>query len=98
MIFFRVLKFMAAIVAKYTKITNRWYVSVEGPSEWRLKPSRAPVPRKTKPFPTESEAKQFAKVMLSGGFRVTAGTLSPHQPKRRTITTSQIDRWIEEKE
>jgi hypothetical protein len=89
---------MAAIVAKYTKMTNRWYVSVEGPSERRLKPSRAPVPRKTKPFPTEIEAKKFAKAMLSVGFRVTAGTLSPHQPRRRTITASEINQWIEENE
>jgi hypothetical protein len=89
---------MAAIVAKYTKITNRWYVSVEGPSEWRLKSSRAPVPRKTKPFPTESEAKQFAKEMLSDGFRVTAGTLNPHQPRRRTVAASEINQWIEENE
>jgi len=84
-------------VAKYTKIINRWYVSVEGPSE-RLKLSRAPVPRKTKPFPTEREAKQFAKAMQLDGFRVTAGTLNPHQPRRRIITASEIDRWIEEKE
>jgi hypothetical protein len=89
---------MAAIVAKYTTITNRWYVSVQSPSEWRPKSSRAPSPRKTKSFPTESEAKQFAKAMLSDGFRVTAGTLNPHQPRRRTITASEINQWIEEKE
>jgi esterase/lipase len=52
----------------------------------------------TKPFPTESEAKQFAKAMLSDGFRVTAGTLNPHQPRRRTITASEINQWIEESE
>ena len=88
---------MAAIVAKYTEITNRWYVSVKASSEWRPKSSRAPVQRQTKSFPTESEAKQFAKVMLSEGFAVTAGTLGPHQPRRRIITASKIDQWIEEK-
>jgi hypothetical protein len=36
--------------------------------------------------------------MLSDGFRVTAGTLNPHQPRRRTITASGINQWIEEKE
>jgi hypothetical protein len=87
---------MAAIVAKYTKITNRWYVSVKAPSEWRPKSSRAPFPRKTKSFSTESEAKQFAKVMLSDGFAVTAGTLNPHLPRRRIITAAEIDRWIAE--
>jgi hypothetical protein len=89
---------MAGIVAKYTTIANRWYVSVQAPSKWRPKSSRAPFPRKTKSFPTESEAKQFAKAMLSDGFRVTAGTLNPHQPRRRTITASEINQWIEEKE
>jgi hypothetical protein len=89
---------MAAVVAKYTKITKRWYVSVQAPSEWRPKSSRAPFPRKTKSFPAESEAKQFAKAMLSDGFRVTAGTLNPHQPRRRIITASEINQWIEEKE
>ena len=89
---------MAAVVAKYTTITNRWYVSVEGPSEWRPKSLRAPFPRKTKSFSTEREAKQFAEAMLSDGFAVTAGTLNPHQPRRRIITASEIDQWIEEKE
>ena len=89
---------MAAIVAKYTTITNRWYVSVQAPSEWQPNSSRAPFPRKTKSFPTESEAKQFAKAMLSDGCAVTAGTLTPHPPRRRIITASKIDQWIEEKE
>jgi hypothetical protein len=53
---------------------------------------------KTKSFPTEGEAKQFAKAMLSEGLKVTAGTLNPHQPRRRTITISKIDQWIEEKQ
>jgi hypothetical protein len=89
---------MAAIVAKYTAITNRWYVSVQAPSEWRPNSSRAPFLRKTKSFPTESEAKQFAKVMLSDVYKVTAGTLNPYQPRRRIIATSEINQWIEEKE
>jgi hypothetical protein len=89
---------MADTVAKYTTITNRWYVSVQGPSEWRPKSSRAPFPKKTKSFPTESEAKRFAKTMLSDGLNVTAGTLNPHQPRRHIISASEIDRWIEEKE
>jgi hypothetical protein len=44
----------------------------------------------------ESEAKQFAKAKLSEAMKVTAGTLSPHQPIRRTITASEINQWIEE--
>jgi hypothetical protein len=89
---------MATIMASYTTITNRWYVSVERPSQWRPATSRAPSPRQTKSFPTEIEAKQFAKAMLSEGLKVTAGTLSPHQPRRRQIAASEINRWIEEDE
>jgi len=35
---------------------------------------------------------------LAEGLKVTAGTMSPHQPKRRTIAASEVNRWIEEKE
>jgi hypothetical protein len=89
---------MVAIVARRTTIINHWYVSIDRPSQQRPSLSRAPSPRQSKSFTTESEAKQFASAMLSEGFKVMAGTLSPHQPKRRTITASEIDRWIEEKE
>jgi hypothetical protein len=88
-------QFLAAIVARHT-IINRWYVSVQAPSDWRPTTSRAPFPRKTTAFLTEGEAKQFAKTMLAAGMNVTAGTLSPHKPIRRTITVAEINRWIEE--
>jgi hypothetical protein len=77
------------------KITNRWFVSVETPKRLHLL-SSAPRPRETKSFPTEMEAKHFAIAMLSEGRKVIAGTLSPHQPMRRTITASEIDQWIRE--
>jgi hypothetical protein len=51
--------------------------------------------RQTKGFPTETEAKRFAKAMLSKAHYVTAGTITPHQPKRRTIADSEIAQWIE---
>jgi hypothetical protein len=76
-------------------ITNHWFVSVEAPKQWRSKRTHA---RQTKTFPTESEAKQFAKMMLSDGTKVMAGTLHPHQPMRRVIGASEINQWIEEKE
>jgi hypothetical protein len=79
-------------------ITNHWFVSVETPKQLRLSSSAAPRPRETKSFPTEIEAKQFAIAMLSEGRKVTAGTLSPHRPKRRTITASEINQWIGEEE
>jgi hypothetical protein len=79
-------------------IKNRWYVSVEPPQQWRPTSPRAPSARRTKAFPTEIEAKRFAKEMLSAGFRVTAGTLSPHSPMRRLVVAAEVEPWIEENE
>jgi hypothetical protein len=84
-------------MARYRVVTNNWYVSFERPSEWRPKSSRAPAPRRTKSFPTEIEAKQFARAMLSEGLKVMAGTMSPHLPKH-LVVASEIERWIEETE
>jgi hypothetical protein len=85
----------SAIMARRTG-THRWFVSVEAPREPRLG-SRASV-RQTKTFPTEAEAKQYAKEMLlSEQKNVVAGTLlSAHQPTRRIISGSELYRWIEE--
>ena len=79
---------------RFTK--NRWYVSVAS-GQWKPTSSRSPPLKQTKGFSTEDEAKQFAKVMLSEGLKVTAGTFNPHVPKRRIITAAEIDKWIEEK-
>jgi hypothetical protein len=91
---------MVAIMARYKLITNHWFVSVETPKQLRLRlfSSAATPPRETKSFPTEIEAKQFAIAMLSEGRKLTAGSLSPHQPIRRTVTASEINRWIREEE
>jgi hypothetical protein len=90
---------MAAIMVRYKLITNHWFVSVETPKQLRLLAFGASRPaRETKSFPTEIEAKQFAIAMLSEGRKVTAGSLSPHQPIRRTIAASEINRWIREEE
>jgi hypothetical protein len=83
---------------RYRLITNRWFVSVETPKRLRLYSSATPRPRETKSFPTEIEAKHFAIAMLSEGRKVTAGTVSPHRPARRTITASEINQWIGEEE
>jgi hypothetical protein len=89
---------MAASVARYKLTTNHWFVSVETPKRLRLFSFAARRPRETKSFPTETEAKQFAIEMLSKERKVTAGTLSPHQPIRRTVTASEVHQWIGEKE
>jgi hypothetical protein len=76
-------------------ISDCWFVSVEAPRQWRLVSKRAHA-RQTKTFPTESEAKQFARAMLSDGMKIMAGTLHPHQPTRRIIGSSEINQWVEE--
>jgi hypothetical protein len=65
---------MVADVARRKVIINHWFVSVETSKQERPVSSRAA--RQSKEFPTEIEAKQFAKAMLSEGLKVTAGTLS----------------------
>jgi hypothetical protein len=85
-----------ANMKRFMLITNRWFVSVETPKRLRAFSSTRP-PRETKSFPTGIEAKHFAIAMLSAGRKVTAGTLSPHQPMRRTITAAEVDQWILEK-
>lgn len=87
---------MVADVARRKVIINHWFVSVETSKQERPVSSRAA--RQSKAFPTEIEAKQFAKAMLSEGLKVTAGTLNPHQPMRRTITASEINQWIDDEE
>jgi hypothetical protein len=72
------------------KPINRWFVSVRPVGAlWHA--------RQTKGFPTETEAKQYAKSMLFEGNNVIAGTMNPHQPRRRAIDASEIDEWLEEK-
>jgi hypothetical protein len=36
--------------------------------------------------------------MLCKEHHVTAGTMNPHQPKRRTIAESEVHQWIEGEE
>jgi hypothetical protein len=77
-------------------LKNHWFVSVEVPKQLRLA-SRYEPARQTKTFLTQTEAKQFAKEMLSNKYRIVAGTLlSADQPARRIISGPQLDRWIED--
>ena len=76
---------------------DRWFVTiVERPKSQRVVPGRQTAPvRQSKTFSTEAEAKQYAKEMLTEGRKIIAGTLlSAHQPVRRIISSSQVDRWI----
>jgi hypothetical protein len=81
----------SAIMARRT-VSNHWFVSVQA---LRLGHRLAPFARETKTFPTEAEAKQFAKEMLSERNKIIAGTfLNAHQPVRRIISGSELHRWI----
>jgi hypothetical protein len=87
---------LGAIVGR-RRITNQWYVTVEAQTGGELTSSRPASPRHTKTFPTEIEAKEFAKAMLTEGLKVIiAATSAPHQPTRRAIAASAIQDWIEE--
>jgi len=83
-------------MARHT-VKNHWFVSVELPKQGRIGHTFA---RRTKSFPTETEAKQFAREeMLSHKYRIVAGTLlSADRPARRFISGLQLNRWIEEEE
>jgi hypothetical protein len=50
---------------------------------------------KSRQFPNEKEAKAFAKFRLTEGFRMTAGTINPHLPKR-FVGSADILRWMDE--
>jgi hypothetical protein len=75
-------------------VTDQWFVSVEAPKE---RPFSSRAIRQTTTFPTEAEAKQFAKKMFDDGRKIMAGSLlSAHQPTRRIISGWEPRRWIEE--
>jgi len=71
------------------KSQGTWYVSFELP---RGKRAHA---RATETFPSEREAKKFARAKLAHTQKVSAGTLNPHLPKR-TIASAQMLEWLEE--
>ena len=74
------------------KVKNDWFVSVEMP-----KRSAQTSARRTKTFPTETEAKQFVKEMLSKKKKIVAGTLlGAYLPVRRIISGSQLYSWVRE--
>jgi hypothetical protein len=74
-------------------VKNHWFVSVAVPKQGH---ERAFV-RRTETFPTETDAKQFAKEMLSEKHIIVAGTLlGAHLPVRRIISGSQLNSWVRE--
>jgi hypothetical protein len=75
------------------KVKNHWFVSVAAPTQLRLASPKKSA-RQTKAFPTEDDAKQFAKEMLSEKHHIFAGTLlGAHLPVRRFISGTQVYSW-----
>jgi len=76
------------------EVKNHWFVSVAMPKQRQGAQTFA---RRTETFPTETDAKQFAKEMLSEKHHIFAGTLlGAHLPVRRIISGSQLYSWIKE--
>ncbi len=66
-----------------------WYVAF-GPEN----PDDGTSQRSTRTFKSEIDAKLFAMQILAKGFRASAGTLNPHQPKQ-IVPPSQIEQWAD---
>jgi hypothetical protein len=74
-------------------VKNGWYVTFEVPKTMKQRGRR--VPRATKTFQNESEAKEFARTKYAAGLKINAGTINPHLPKR-AIAWTEIHSWFEE--
>jgi hypothetical protein len=71
---------------------DTWYVAFDGPRT--TTPGKRAVPRITKTFQTEGDAKEFARLKLAEGRTVNAGTINPYVPKR-TVAAAEIHRWLQ---
>ena len=82
-------------------LKNHWFVSVAMPKQRQGAQTFA---RRTETFPTETDAKQFAKERLSEKHHmekhhIVAGTLlGAYLPVRRIISGSQLYSWVGVKE
>jgi hypothetical protein len=79
-------------------VRNDWFVSFEASKQLRLA-SPYKNARQTQTFPTEADAKQFAKKVLSEKHdrekpHIVAGTFLP---VRRIISGSQLYSWVGER-
>ena len=76
------------VVTILPKPINRWFVTVRPVAgAWNARDDQR--------IKTQTEARRFARAMHSKAHYVTAGTITPHQPKRRTIADCEIAQWIE---
>ena len=75
------------------RVKNTWYVSYRP----RVPLKRDYHRRMAETFPTEAEAKNFARSKLAEVDDLAAGTLNPHLPKR-VIGPTAMDEWLAESE
>jgi hypothetical protein len=74
------------------RVKNTWYVSYRP----RMPPlQRDYRTRMAETFPTEADAKNFARSKLAEADDIAAGTLNPHLPKR-VIGPASIAEWLAE--
>jgi hypothetical protein len=73
------------------KFPNTWYVSIYLPGYQKT----GHYSRRTKTFPSEADAKQFAAAKIAAGNDVTAGTLNPVTPKR-VVGPDEMEKWLSE--
>ena len=68
----------------------KWYISFEPGIRGKDRIYR----RETKTFPTEAEAKAFARMILERTCRITAGMINPVQPKRVIGSKRALSEWL----
>jgi hypothetical protein len=71
-----------------------WYVAYGPDKPIKTDDSVTGAVRSTRTFPSEVDAKLFAKQILAKGWTASAGTLNPHQPKQ-VVGASQIEQWTD---
>jgi hypothetical protein len=81
-------------VLRPKKFKAKWYVSFEPKG---LTKGTRTHSRLAETFPSEQDAKAFAKAKLADGSNINAGTLNPHLPKRM-ISSKQVLDWLNEPE
>jgi hypothetical protein len=84
----------ADLVSQRRTQADTWYVSYRS-NILPKRESEERVPRGTRRFETEADAKQFALEVVRSGWSAIAGTINPHKPKQ-VIPSSKIA-WIAER-
>ena len=68
----------------------KWYISFEPAIRERDRIYR----RETRTFPSEADAKAFARMILDRALRISAGTINPVKPKRVIGSKRGLFEWL----